>query len=226
MPIPCSHFPKELPTELGFQTHSHPSNKAKHPSKQTSPQHWEGSWSWPGLEAAESSPAGHSKAQIVWQGLVPADRAQILWQPKAHWKLKFCLVGSNQSWHVGLLAGKHKHPALEAEGRRNWGIGNNEADQATSICCWRVAQSRVYWICLAEGRARGCYLGEQGQPPSIPSIIADLAAAQGGSVLPLNPFSASKCPLLGVKWYLNSQSITTHDHQLILQHLEPVGSAE
>lgn len=77
MPNPCSHFPKKLPTERGFQNHSQPSNKAKHPSKQTSPLQWEGSWSWPGLEAAESSPAGHSKAQIVWQGLVPADRAQI-----------------------------------------------------------------------------------------------------------------------------------------------------
>lgn len=44
MPIPCSHFPKKCPTEHGFQNHSHPSNKAKHPSKQTSPLHWEGSW--------------------------------------------------------------------------------------------------------------------------------------------------------------------------------------
>lgn len=141
MPIPCSHFPKKLPTECGFQNHSQPSNKAKHPSKQTCPLPWEGSWSWPGLGAAESSPAGHSKAQIVWQGLVPADRAQILWQPKSHWKQKCCLVGSNQGWHVGLLAGKHKHPALEEEGRRNWGSGNDEADQATSICCWRVARA-------------------------------------------------------------------------------------
>lgn len=110
--------------------------------------------------------------------------------------------------------------------KKKLGIGNDEADQASSICCWRVAQSWVYLICLAEGRAGGCYLGEQGQPPSIPSIIADLAAAQGGSILPLNPFSASKCPLLGVKWYLNPKSITAHDHQFILQHQEPVGSAE
>lgn len=190
MPIPCSHFPKKLPTECGFQNHSQPSNKAKHPSKQTSPLPWEGSWSWPGLGAAESSPAGHSKAQMVWQGLVPADRAQILWQPKSHWKQKLCLVGSNQGWHVGLLAGKHKHPALEAEGRRNWSSGNDEADQATSICCWRVAravymefvqlreeQEVVTWRCSG---SRDCHhpspalllvwLQPRGVSPSIQSI--------------------------------------------------------
>lgn len=64
-------------------------------------------------------------------------------------------------------------------------------------------------------------LREQGQLPAIPSVIADLAAAQHGSILPFNPFSASKCPLPGVKWYLNPQ-----EHQgpvttlLILQHQE------
>lgn len=30
-------------------------------------------------------------------------------------------------------------------------------------------------------------LWEQGQLPAIPSVIADLAAAQGGSILPFNP---------------------------------------
>lgn len=150
-------------------------------------------WDYLAWQTVERSPAEHTKAQIVWQRLLPVNAAQILRQPNARFNQKCCLVGSNQGWVSGLWGwalGREtsKRPSLTAKGGRNSGSKNDEAassyqhllltagkiEEWPYLNVYLASWGRTLWeeeVCVT----KACW--ENRQLIFIPSFIANLAVA-------------------------------------------------